>query len=412
MAQQVSCLTGKLALTEVEMCEIRNNFHFHSIDEDSRSTERKSGHACSDFVVTSAHANQLDDLDLMIRDKLDGQISPTLEWHQFPSDAHVESTDHGCDESFFDRLSSVSNSSTECTINKCIYVVVSCFNQLVRMIQLEGIRPSEWRPTSGQCFTLRAGAFTGFNYIEGVVNLDFLTRSFGIDEPFSFWSRGQLIRHDTSIVDDASILVTVESDSAKLSSDSKVDKIDNWKRIEPGRCPLPHNGVMQMTENYLYAHGDDFKHAWGVQLLNIRTQLSRCVCKCVGHDLWKVVIKSDSEDASFEAWCFFDSSWNDFLLLENDCQLGLFGVGWIGFFDTAPILMMPAISKLSTMINVSEFLPVITLDLFSGIGGWQHGSSQEVVVSVEKDPVIAKVHSAQTGMAIIDSSQINEIMQY
>ena len=61
------------------------------------------------------------------------------------------------------------------------------------------------------------------------------------------------------------------------------------------------------------------------------------------------------------------------------------------------------------MINLSEQLPGITIDFFSGIAGWQHGSSQEFVVSIEKDPVVARVHSAQTGMQIIDINQVRNI---
>ena len=72
-------------------------------------------------------------------------------------------------------------------------------------------------------------------------------------------------------------------------------------------------------------------------------------------------------------------------------------------------LMTPAISEISSMINLSEYLPEITIDFFSGIGGWQRGSNQEFVVSIEKDPVVAKVHSAQTGMTIIDCNQVKEI---
>ena len=53
--------------------------------------------------------------------------------------------------------------------------------------------------------------------------------------------------------------------------------------------------------------------------------------------------------------------------------------------------------------------PQITLDFFSGIGGWQSGNDQGPVISIEKDPEVARIQAAQQGSRIIGESQIEEI---
>ena len=147
---------------------------------------------------------------------------------------------------------------------------------------------------------------------------------------------------------------------AELSSQS--EKI--WTKVKSVKSEvfnISHKGVEQMMSDYRFSTIEERQGAWGVQPIN---------CKTENLDLWKVLVENDTDTGSTESWCFIDSKWNNFFLLEKDCRLALFGAGLIGFHGYTVTLMMPEISEMSSMINLSEFLPEITIDFFSGIGGW------------------------------------------
>ena len=69
---------------------------------------------------------------------------------------------------------------------------------------------------------------------------------------------------------------------------------------------------------------------------------------------------------------------------------------------------MPQLLKISTLTLCDGENPRSVIDFSSGIGG-QWGNACEHVVSIEKDPVLARVHAAQTGMRVIDEYQLESI---
>ena len=93
---------------------------------------------------------------------------------------------------------------------------------------------------------------------------------------------------------------------------------------------------------------EELRGAWGVQPINAKVRLFQCVSKTKNLDLWKVQVDDNDNKTSTEAWCFFDSKWNDFFSLEKDCHLALFGAGLIGFHNNIVTLMMPEISRISS----------------------------------------------------------------
>ena len=119
MAHQVACLDCKLALTDVETCEIRDKFSFQSFENHDQSDADQSQLAHNAVVTSATSGIQLDELDFLIRGIL-GQISSTLEWSQSPVDVKEESEKHysarhdGC---LFRGLDSVSCDVDEKTVN-------------------------------------------------------------------------------------------------------------------------------------------------------------------------------------------------------------------------------------------------------------------------------------------------------
>ena len=92
MAHQVACSDCRLVLNDAEMNEIRDMFFFESFDHTDLSDACKPEFAYNNTVVTSATSEiHLDELDFQIRDMLDGQISPTLDWSQCPCDEKIDS---------------------------------------------------------------------------------------------------------------------------------------------------------------------------------------------------------------------------------------------------------------------------------------------------------------------------------
>ena len=162
---------------------------------------------------------------------------------------------------------------------------------------------------------------------------------------------------------------TLKPPSDQLSSQS--EKI--WTKVKSVKSEvfnISHKGVEQMMSDYRFSTIEERQGAWGVQPINVKVRLFQCACKTENLDLWKVLVENGADTGSTEAWCFIDSKWNNFFLLEKDFRLALFGAGLIGFHGYTVTLMMLEISEMSSMINLSEFLPEITIDFFSGIGGW------------------------------------------
>ena len=75
-----------------------------------------------------------------------------------------------------------------------------------------------------------------------------------------------------------------------------------------------------------------------------------------------------------------------------------------------PCLFLANLSEGSAAVASPRYSQDIVIDFFSGIGGWQSGTNQRQVVSIDKDPVIASVHSKQTGARVIGANQILDLL--
>ena len=106
-----------------------------------------------------------------------------------------------------------------------------------------------------------------------------------------------------------------------------------WTKVKDGVCNTFHKGVERMLNDNRFSTVEELRDAWGVQPINVKVRLFQYVSQTKNLDLWKVQVDDNDHKRSTEAWCFFDSKWNDFFSLEKDCHLALFGAGLIGFHD-------------------------------------------------------------------------------
>ena len=125
--------------------------------------------------------------------------------------------------------------------------------------------------------------------------------------------------------------------------------------------------------------------------------------------LWKVR-DTGNEQGNIDAWCCLDKFWANVFDLHVGKSLSFFGAGLIGCLDDRPLIAVTNLSEGSAAVASPRYSQDIVIDFFSGIGGWQSGTNQRHVVSIEKDPVIASVHSKQTGAKVIGVNQILDML--
>ena len=428
LIQHIRGSVFSLAVSDSELNEIREKYSFSPCDKHVSSSVTH-GNFASDAVVTSVQNDeQFDDLEAQIRDMLDGQTSPTLAWSELPYNDDLNPP--GDNPTVIDTPgSSISQVDipfrSNALVDRCIEVVFSLISSLKHQIECNDGRLCNWKPSNGICIYFRTIGFTGFGFFQEGVSAKRLMHIFGADPSVTLQCNDVDIKELDDILRDSLIDVKCQPAGRFVSEVSQADHeralrdgeerrhctsgVKEWTAIQFPSCKIQHQGLSALMKDYRFSSVNELHSAWGVQFINVRVILTEFVHHTESTLLWKVR-DTGNEQGNFDAWCCLDKFWANVFDLHVGKSLSFFGAGLIGCLDDRPLIAVTNLSEGSAAVASPRYSQDIVIDFFSGIGGWQSGTNQRQVVSIEKDPVIASVHSKQTGAKVIGVNQILDML--
>ena len=279
-----------------------------------------------------------------------------------------------------------------------------------------------WSPLERECFALWSDctnvSFCYLNRTTNGTNRDAFCKASGLQNVGFVSLQDNRLQFHESLTDDSNLMVvpshcrtdaSLETLEAHLRGEQSNFLLNSeWKTLQFHDSGVQHAQLHQVWSMYQFASVKQIFDAWGVQIMNIKVSFQECLEIQGGFAKWRTLIH-DGEVQDCSAICWLDQYWWKLIDQHHNQVCLLFGAGLIGFEAWSPKLVMPRFSQRTVIVIRSHQGTEVTIDLFSGIGGWRFGSISNAVVSVERDSAVAKIHSFQTDSILIDETNIDDI---
>ena len=279
-----------------------------------------------------------------------------------------------------------------------------------------------WSPCDGECFALWSDSanvsFCYLNRSKNGNNRECLCKASGLQDVGFVTLQDNSLQFHELLTDDSNLIVVPShccTDESLKTLDTNLRGIPSnfllnleWKPLQFQESGIQHAQVHQVWSTYQFASAKQIFDAWGIQMLNVKVSFQECLEIQGGLAKWKILI-CDGEVQDCFAICWLDQYWWKLIEQHHNQVCSLFGAGLVGFEALTPKLLMPRLSQRSVIVVRSDQGTEVSIDLFSGIGGWRFGSTSNAVVSVERDSSVANIHSFQTNSTIIEDNNFDDI---